>query len=259
MIDDVVECGNVENGSSRREVEEYSWRARMLAEMRENVVEVVERGEWSGYSGRFVNEVERSIETITGKRALLTNSGTSALECALAAAGVAEGMEVIIPCVAPHAALQGTLRVGATPVLCRVDDTTLTIDAADLDRRRTGRTAAVIFVYALGNPTGIAEVARWCHRNGITLIEDAASAFGASIGGRGVGSWGGAAILSFNHTKQLNCGEGGAVITGDPKTYDAARALRHGGLRRGALEYHEAVAIGGKFLVMPPEIGLVIK
>lgn len=225
------------------------WRERMRAEMMANLAEVVLGDAWDGYSGRFCNAVERLIEGLTGMRALLTNSGTSALECVMRGMAVEEGAEIIVPCCAPHASLQAVLRAGATPVLCRVADDTLTIDAADLDRRRSGRTMGVMYVYAFGNPTGVVEAAGWCASNGVPLIEDAAGAFDASIMGRAIGGWGRAAILSFNHAKRLTCGEGGAVVTGDPALHDAVRELRHGGYRRGDRGYHEAVSVGGKMLL----------
>lgn len=159
-------------------------------------------------------------------------NGTDALELALRAAGVGAGDEVVLPAhtfVATGAAVVAT---GATPVLADVDPEHLLLDPAAAAAVRTRRTRVVIPVHLYGQPAPVDELR--AALPGVTVVEDAAQAQGASLAGRPAGSLGEIAATSFYPGKNLGAyGDGGAVLTNDPDLARTVRALgNHGSHQR---------------------------
>ncbi|GGR29362.1 aminotransferase class I/II-fold pyridoxal phosphate-dependent enzyme [Streptomyces netropsis] len=217
--------------------------------VRDNLVGLIESKQWNIYRGRFVNAVESRAAALVGARCLTTNAGTAAIELALRAHGIGPGDDVVLPSSTFVATAQAVLLTGARPVLCDVDDTTYNPEPHHVEAVLTPATRAVIFVHAFGNPSGAGRVADFCARRGLTLLEDAAQAFGARLGDRPVGSLGSGTAFSFNTSKPLSCGDGGMFSTTDPQVYERAKAIRHAGLREvpdGRFLAHE---IGGKTLM----------
>ncbi len=163
--------------------------------------------------------------------ALTVTSGSGALELALSALGVGPGKEVIVPALGWYATAAAVCRVGATPVFADVDFDTSCIDPADVERRVSPRTAAIIAVHlhsALADLDGLSRIAT---AHDIPLIEDAAQAHGGRYRGRPVGSVGDVGCFSFNQEKQLAIGEGGGVTTRDPELFRLLYELRTDGYR----------------------------
>lgn len=187
-------------------------------------------------SARFVlgeegQALERELAAVAGVRhAIGVGSGTDALRLALTAVGVGRGDEVITPAFSFVASASTIVMAGATPVFVDIEPATYTIDIAAAARAITPRTRAIVAVHLYGHPAamdGIRELAR-AHR--LTVIEDAAQAVGAAVGGRPVGAWGAAACLSFYPTKNLGaCGDGGMVLTDRDDVAERVRRLRHHG------------------------------
>jgi dTDP-4-amino-4,6-dideoxygalactose transaminase len=168
-------------------------------------------------------------------------SGTAALSLLMEAAGIGPGDEVIVPAHTYIASALGVAHVGATPVLCDVDEHTGLIDA-DAARALVGpRTAAILPVHLYGQACDMAAIEEFAGPRGLLVLEDAAQAHGARYGGRRVGSLGAAAGFSFYPSKNLGAmGDGGAVCTNDPELADRVRCLRNlGQLRKG-----EHIAVG---------------
>lgn len=157
-------------------------------------------------------------------------SGTEALCIALAALGVGPGDEVItVPntCVPTVA---GIVMTGARPVLVDVDPVSRTMDPGRLETALTGRTKAIVPVHLYGQPANIRSILEVAARRGVPVVEDAAQAHGAFIGGARAGSLGAAGCFSFYPTKNLGAlGDGGMVVTNDPVLAERARAYRHYG------------------------------
>jgi dTDP-4-amino-4,6-dideoxygalactose transaminase len=167
-------------------------------------------------------------------------SGTDALRLALEAAGVGPDDEVILPAFTFVATAEVVTQLGAVPVFADVEPGRLTIDPADVARRLTVRTKAVIPVHLYGRPADMAALADLAARHGFVLIEDAAQAIGAEYQGRRSGVLGDIACFSFFPTKNLGAyGDGGFVTTNDDALADRVRLLRHHGQRERYL--HEAV------------------
>jgi dTDP-4-amino-4,6-dideoxygalactose transaminase len=155
-------------------------------------------------------------------------SGTDAITIALLAAGVERGDEVIT---APNTCVPtivGIERAGAKTVLADVDPVTYTLDPAEVARRLTPRTKAILPVHLYGQPADLDALLAL----GIPVVEDCAQAHGASVGGRPAGSLGVAAAFSFYPTKNLGAlGDAGAVVTGSAEMAEQARLIRNYGER----------------------------
>lgn len=148
------------------------------------------------------------------KYAQAVTSGTSALKVALAALGVGPGDEVITQGFTFVATWEAIFDAGAVPVFAEVDET-LNMDPADLERKITGRTRAIIPVHMMGSAARIGEIVAIADRHGIPVIEDTAQAAGASLNGKALGSFGKCGTFSFDPVKTMTTGEGGMIITDD--------------------------------------------
>jgi len=158
------------------------------------------------------------------------SNGTAALHLMVAAAGLGPGDEVIVPTLTFAASANCVLYVGATPVPADVDDATLLLDPADVERRLTSRTRAVIAVDFAGQPCDYEGLRRVAARRGLKLFADACHAAGASDAGRPVGSLADATAFSFHPVKPMTTGEGGMVTTEDASLARQVRILRSHGI-----------------------------
>ena len=179
--------------------------------------------------GPFVERFERAVAEYLGiPHAIGVNSGTSALHLALIAAGIGPGDKVLVPSYTFVATAWAVLYVGATPVLCDVEDATANIDLSDAERRIDKAVKAIIPVHLFGQPADLKGVMAFAAHHKLTVIEDAAQAFGARFDGCHVGTFGLCGCFSFYPAKNLGAaGEGGLVITSDEGIAQRLRALRH--------------------------------
>jgi dTDP-4-amino-4,6-dideoxygalactose transaminase len=161
------------------------------------------------------------------------SSGTSALSLMLRASGIGAGDEVIVPAHTFIASALAVAHVGATPVLCDVDEGTGLIDP-DAARALVGpRTAAILAVHLYGQACDIPAIKEFAGPQGLLVLEDAAQAHGARFDGQVVGSLGAAAAFSFYPSKNLGAlGDGGAVCTNDEGLATRIRRLRNLGQRK---------------------------
>jgi len=181
--------------------------------------------------GSHVSKFESDFSGYTGARyAVATNSCTSALEIALAALGIGRGDEVIVPVQTFIATGSCVLTTQASIKFCNVDRNFL-LDLADLKKKITPRTKAVILVHFAGliHPQ-VFILKKFLRQKGIYLIEDAAHACGAAIGGRFAGTLGDIGCFSFFATKIITTGEGGMITTNDKKLFLLCSSLRNRGL-----------------------------
>lgn len=162
------------------------------------------------------------------KHGLATTSCTTALHLILAAMGIGEGDEVIVPAFTWVATANVVLYCGATPVFADVDRRTYNIDPADVARKLTPRTKAVIAVHLFGLCADM-DALRAVLPAGMPIIEDAACASGAAYKGRSAGTLGMAAAFSFHPRKSITTGEGGMVTTDDDALAGTANMLRNHG------------------------------
>ncbi len=187
-------------------------------------------------SGAFVHgpacrEFETSIASYCGTQyAVGCASGSDALLLSLMVSGVQAGDEVVLPSFTFFATAGAVSRLGAKPVFADILPDTFNLDPADVERKITPRTKAILPVHLFGQCCDMDQLAEIAETKNIPLIEDAAQAIGAEIGGRRAGSLGSLGCFSFYPTKNLGgFGDGGMITTDDQKLADALRILRDHG------------------------------
>ncbi|MCW3063428.1 MAG: DegT/DnrJ/EryC1/StrS family aminotransferase [Solirubrobacterales bacterium] len=173
--------------------------------------------------------------------AVAVSSGTAGLHLACRAAGVGPGDEVIVPANTFVSSASTPRLCGAEAVLCDVEAPERpNLDLADVERRITARTKAVIAVHFAGYPADVVAVRKLCDERGIVLIEDSAQAIGAAIDadGRRAGTIGHLGCFSFFSKNQLCVGEGGAVTSADEELAKHVRLLRSHAMTSGTWDRH---------------------
>ncbi len=157
-------------------------------------------------------------------------SGTDALVLALRACGVAAGDEVILPPFTFVATGSAVSALGANPVFADIHPNTYNIDPAQLERRATPRTRAIVVVHLYGLAADMDPILEFAHRRNLPVVEDAAQAIGAAYKGRRTGSLGDVACFSFYPTKNLGaCGDAGMIVTNSTERAARLRLLRNHG------------------------------
>lgn len=195
----------------------------------ERVTAVIRKG---GYwaTGPEIREFEKMVADYVGvNHALALNSGTSALHVALAAHGIGEGDEVIVPSFTFIATANAPLFVGAKPVFAEIEETTYGLGPEDVERNITPRTKAIMPIHYGGCPCRIRELKQIAQNHDLLLIEDAAESLGATVEGRKVGGIGHSAILSLCSPKVITTGEGGLIFTNSRDVYEKARLIYNHG------------------------------
>ena len=159
--------------------------------------------------------------------ALASSSGTAALQAAMFGCRIGVGDEIICPSLTYWASALPVFSLGATVVFADVDESTLCIDPADIERHLSPCTKAVMVVHYMGHPADMDEIMDVAERHGLTVIEDVSHAQGGLYRGRKVGSFGHVSAMSLMSGKSLAIGEGGVLITQDREIYERAIAFGH--------------------------------
>ena len=205
-------------------------------EEKEAVMKVLESGLLTNASyegGKYVKEFEAKLKARVGaKHAIAVNSGTAALHTALVAYGVGPGDEVVVPAFTFEATANVVLACGAKPIFSDIKED-YNIDPADVKRKVTKRTKAIIPVDVYGFPADRDEIREIAERRSIKVVEDAAESLGAQYHGRQVGKTDHAACFSLYATKVITSGEGGAITTDDDEFAERARLVRNHGMKEG--------------------------
>lgn len=208
---------------------------------RKLVGEVLDSGAWSSTQGEQAARWAAEFAAFQDCRhGLALTNGTHAIEAALAACEVGEGDEVIVPALTFVATATAVLAVNATPVVVDVDDDSLCIDVAAAEAAVTDRTRAIIPVHLAGTACDMDALVELCDRRGLALVEDCAHAHGTRWRGRGAGSFGSFGCFSFEASKLMTAGEGGALITNDDALGARAWSYINGGRVEGYHGYHHA-------------------
>jgi perosamine synthetase len=186
---------------------------------------------WISGSGKFVTAFEERFAEFCGaKYAVGVFNGTVALHVALLALGVGEGDEVIVPDFTYIASANSVTYCQAKPVFVDIDPVTWTLDPADVARKITSRTRAIMPVHVYGHPADMDPLRALAAQHGLALLEDAAEAHGAAYRGQRIGSIGDVATFSFYGNKIITTGEGGMITTSDQGLAEHIRLLRGQGM-----------------------------
>lgn len=204
-------------------------------EMNRAVLGVLERGDF--ILGGEVAEFEKNFAAYIGaKHCISVASGTDALYLALRAAGIGAGHEVFVPANTFIATALAVTQVGAKPVLVDVCPDTYNMDPAQLEKKLTSRTKAIIPVHLYGQPADMNAITAFAKKQNLIVIEDACQAHGARYKDNRCGSIGLAGCFSFYPGKNLGAyGDGGAVTTSDDKLAEELKMLRNYGQK---VKYH---------------------
>ncbi|HEX8091380.1 MAG TPA: DegT/DnrJ/EryC1/StrS family aminotransferase [Blastocatellia bacterium] len=220
------------------------------------VLEVVRSGRLA--LGPKTVEFERAIGEYVGCRhAIAVNSGTSALHLIVKSLGIGPGDEVLVPSFTFAASVNAFLYEGAKPVFVDIEPDTLNLDTADLERRITPRTKAIMAVDVFGHPAEWDEILRIAGRHGLRVIDDSCEALGAEYKGRKLGQFGDAAAFAFYPNKQMTTGEGGVIVTDDENIAGLCRSLRNQGRgEMGAWLEHERLGYNYRLDEMSSALGI---
>jgi perosamine synthetase len=194
------------------------------------ILDTLRSGKWYRGNGKSVARFEEAYAQLTGaKTCLATANGTSALFTSLNAMGIEPGDEVIVPPYTFVATVNAVLRQYALPVFVDTDPETFQMDARKLESAITARTRAIIPVHLGGNVCDLDAILATASRHKVPVLEDACQAHLAEWRGRKVGTYGLAGCFSFQASKNLNSGEGGAILTNDEDLRERCYAFHNNG------------------------------
>jgi dTDP-4-amino-4,6-dideoxygalactose transaminase len=187
--------------------------------------------------------------------AMLFNNGTIALLVALKMMNLPPGSEVITTPLTFAATAHAIVWNWLTPVFVDVTPETLTIDPQSVEEAITKKTSAILAVHVYGNLCDVHSLQDIADRHGLRLVYDAAHAFGATLDGRGIGSFGDASVFSFHATKLFHTFEGGLITTPQPQDEETIYFLRNFGIKNE--DQVVSTGINGKLNELQAAIGLL--
>jgi L-glutamine:2-deoxy-scyllo-inosose/3-amino-2,3-dideoxy-scyllo-inosose aminotransferase len=193
------------------------------------MTEVVKSGKWSWLGQHERAFCQEYSKFVGSKYAIGLANGTVTIQCALQAVGVEPGDEVIVPGMTWCATAQAALDIGADVVLVDIDPETLCIDPKAIEKAITRRTRAIVPVHLYGCMCDMDAIMRIARKHRLKVVEDVAHQHGSEWKGKGAGAIGDAGSFSFQQSKVLTCGEGGAVTTNDVEIYKTVFALKQVG------------------------------
>jgi len=217
------------------------------------IAQALENGHISG-DGAFTRRCHALLEQTLGvERALLTTSCTHALEMSALLLDAKSDDEVIVPSFTFVSTINAFVLRGARPVFADIRPDTLNIDEAQLETLITPRTRAILVVHYAGVSCEMDEILEIAGRHGIAVIEDNAHGLFGKYRGRTLGSLGRLATLSFHETKNITCGEGGALLINAPELVERAEIIREKGTNRaqffrGQVDKYTWVDVGSSYL-----------
>jgi dTDP-4-amino-4,6-dideoxygalactose transaminase len=183
-------------------------------------------------TGPTVKRFEEALGDYLGVPAISTSNATASMFLALQYWGIGPGDEVIVPAYTFVASAHAVVQLGATPVFCDVEAGTRGLDADAAASLVTARTRALLPVHLFGNPTRLDGLLALAARHDLRVLEDAAQAFGARLGGRLCGTIGDAGAYSFHARKIITTAEGGAIGSSDEAMLAKIRRVRNNGVDR---------------------------
>lgn len=195
---------------------------------------------WNASHSNYIVQLQKSFAGFVGSNhALATSSCTGALHLAFSALGIGPGDEVIVPAVTWVATASAVAYTGAKPIFVDVDQRNWTLDPSKVEEKLTSATKAIVAVHLYGFLADVSELRRLADSHDIFLVEDAAPAIGATLGGRKAGTFGHFGCYSFQGAKLLVSGEGGMLVTDSPDLYARAVKLQEHGRKPGTFWIEE--------------------
>jgi dTDP-4-amino-4,6-dideoxygalactose transaminase len=215
--------------------------------------DAIARGHLSG-DGEYTHRCQQVLEELhPGSRVLLTTSCTHALELCALLLDVGPGDEVILPSFTFASTANAFVLRGAMPVFVDVRPDTLNLDESGLAARLTARTRAIVVVHYAGVACEMDTISALARERSITIVEDNAHGLLGGYRGKPLGTFGAVTALSFHETKNITCGEGGALLVNDPDLVARAEILREKGTDRsrffrGEVDRYGWIDLGSSYL-----------
>ncbi|HOJ09958.1 MAG TPA: DegT/DnrJ/EryC1/StrS family aminotransferase [Clostridiales bacterium] len=195
----------------------------------ERLKRVLNSGQWGTLGAETEKFAKRYAAYCNAKYAVATPNGTVSLEVILRALNIGRGDEVILPPYTFVATASAITFAGATPVFADIDENTYNLDPANIEQHISQRTKAIIAVHLGGRPCDMDKIMDVARKHKLYVIEDAAHAHGSEWKGRKVGSIGDVGSFSFQASKNLCCGEGGAITTNNENLYKSIWSVHNCG------------------------------
>jgi perosamine synthetase len=215
------------------------------------------RSGWVSSIGPYIDRLEAAFAAYIGvKHAVAVSNGTVALHLALHAMGVGPGCEVIVPDLTFAATAHAVLLTGAEPVLADVSPETWCLDPRAVERAVSDRTRVIIPVHLFGHPTDVAALSALGGPRGIRVLEDAAEAHGAAVGGVKAGALGDVGAFSFYGNKLMTTGEGGMLTTDDDALARRCRFLKDHGMSPERRYFHTELAFNYRITNLQAALGV---
>lgn len=211
---------------------------------------------WISSKGSYIEKFETSFAEYTGAAfATSVNNGTAALHLALMAAGISAGDEVIVPDFTYVATPNAVHYTGATVIFADVCSHNWQIDPADIERKITDRTKAILLVHLYGAPCDMDRILSICKKHNLLLIEDCAEGIGTLYKGKHVGTFGDIAAFSFFGNKTITTGEGGMVISNNRQLIEKASHIKNQGIT-SKVYWHDVIGYNYRMTNLCAAIGL---
>ena len=183
---------------------------------------------WISSEGNFVKQFEEMMAARCDRQyGIAVSNGSVALDAAITALGITKGDEVILPTFTIISCAAAIVRAGALPVVVDADPVTWNIDVSQIESKITPRTKAIMIVHIYGLPVDVDPILDLADKYGLFIIEDAAEMHGQTYKGRVCGSFGDISTFSFYPNKHITTGEGGMIVTNDPKLAERCQSLRN--------------------------------
>jgi dTDP-4-amino-4,6-dideoxygalactose transaminase len=222
------------------------------------LIEVLRSGKW-GIGGEKNAEFSQAYAKWLGVRRVVTcTNGTAAIEIALRAVGVKPADEVIVPSYTFVATASSVLSIGAVPVFADIEPETYMMDPDSVEAVITPKTKAIIPVYIGGGPADLDRILKIARDRDLRVVEDAAQAHGAEWNGKRIGGDGDIAIWSFQSSKNLTAGEGGAMSTNNEEIGEDAWSIMNCG-RRKDRQWYEHFILGSNFRMTEFQAAILLK
>ncbi len=218
------------------------------SELKESLIHTLTEENWGVGSDVIKQFDEAFAEFQDSKYCISTSSGSTALWVALKAAGVKAGDEVIVPSYTFIATASAVLMANAIPVFVDIDENSLNLDPGLIEDAVTEKTRTIMPVHLAGNPANMDKIITIGEKHGIPIIEDAAQAHGAEWGGKKVGALGHGGIFSFQTSKNMSAGEGGAIVSNDEAFIETCFSYHNCGRVKGG-QFYEHHHLGGNFRI----------
>lgn len=204
---------------------------------------------WGDKMNYYIDLFSKEFSKFKGiKYVIPLSHATDGILLSLMSKGIGHGDEVIVPDLTWVACASPIKHLGATPVFVDIDKQSLCMSEHSLQKNITNKTKAVIVVDLLGSMPEWKNILKICKSNNLFIIEDATEAIGSSYENKGSGLFGDVSIFSFNATKLIMSGQGGAVCTNQKNLYDKIKLLSHHGIEKGSnKKFYWSIAAGFNF------------